>query len=333
MMGDKLIFEKQMARTELVEDDVFSLLDWEKYFKLIGLRSPAERKSSLLQLERENLISRAADLGITNMGALLLAKDLHEFDQLSRKAVRIIIYSDKSRLQTLRELEVARGYAAGFEDLIARIEEQLPAREEISSEGFRKNIKTYPSIAVREIVANLLIHQDFSIRGAGPMVEIFNNRVEFTNPGASLVDKLRVIDSAPQSRNEMLARFMRRVNLCEERGSGIDKVIDAVEQAQLPPPKFVAEKNYFRVILFAPKKFKEMSREERIAACYQHCCLKYVSGDTMTNSSLRERFGIATKNYPMAHRIIADTIAVALVKRDPTAGESRKNAGYIPAWA
>lgn len=272
-------------------------------------------------------------MGITSMGALLLAKNLHEFDQLSRKTVRIIIYSDKSRLQTLRELEVTRGYAAGFEDLIARIEEQLPAREEISSEGFRKTIKTYPSIALREIVANLLIHQDFSIRGAGPMVEIFNNRVEFTNPGASLVDKLCVIDSAPQSRNEMLARFMRRVNLCEERGSGIDKVIDAVEQAQLPPPKFVAEKSYFRVILFAPKKFKEISKEERITACCQHCCLKYVSGDTMTNSSLRERFGIATKNYPMAHRIIADTITEALVKRDPTAGESRKNAGYIPAWA
>lgn len=106
-----------------------------------------------------------------------------------------------------------------------------------------------------------------------------------------------------------------------------------MEQAQLPPPKFIAEKSYFRVILSAPKKFKEMSREERIAACYQHCCLKYVSGNAMTNGSLRERFGIDTKNYPMAHRIIADTITAALVKRDPTAGESRKNAGYIPAWA
>ena len=333
MMGSRLSFDKQMAATDLVEDDVFALLDWERYFKLTGLRSPAERMSSLPQLEKENLISRAAHLGITNMGALLFAKDLREFDQLSRKTVRIIIYSDKSRLQTIRELEVARGYAAGFEDIIARIEEQLPAREEIGSAGVRKTIKTYPSIAIREIVANLLVHQDFSIRGAGPTVEIFNNRVEFTNPGASLVDKLRVIDSAPQSRNEMLARFMRRVNLCEERGSGIDKVIDAVEQAQLPPPKFVAEKSYFRVILFAPKKFKEMSKEDRIAACYQHCCLKYVSGDTMTNSSLRERFGIAAQNYPMAHRIITDTITAALVKRDPTAGESKKNAGYIPIWA
>lgn len=105
------------------------------------------------------------------------------------------------------------------------------------------------------------------------------------------------------------------VKLCEERGTGIDKVISAVEQAQLPPPKFIAEKDYFRVILFAPKKFKEMSRKERVEACYQHCCLKYVSGDTMTNSSLRERFGITRENYPMAHRIISDATADKLVNQ------------------
>ena len=157
--------------------------------------------------------------------------------------------------------------------------------------------------------------------------------LEFTNPGKSLVDKMRVIDSAPQSRNEMLARFMCRANLCEERGTGIDKVINAVEQAQLPPPKLITEKTYFRVILSAPKKFKDMSKEERIEACYQHCCLKYVSGDVMTNSSLRNRFGIEKTNYPMAHRIIVDTIATELVKRNPSGSESKKNASYIPIWA
>lgn len=333
MIGDKLGFEKQIASTDLVEDDVFTLLDWEKYFELIEQRLPSDKKSSLQMLEKKNLVSDTGTLGITNMGALLFAKDLRRFDRLGRKTVRIILYSGKGRLEAIRELEATRGYAAGFDDLIERIESQLEIKEKIGSDGFRKSIKTYPPVAIREIVANLLIHQDFSISGAGPMVEIFSNRVEFTNPGESLVDKMRVIDSAPQSRNEMLARFMRMVRLCEERGSGIDKVISAVEQAQLPPPKFVAEKNYFRVILFAPKKFKEMSREERIEACYQHCCLKYVLGEIMTNSSLRERFGIAQKNYPMAHRIITDTIDEKLVKRDPTAGESKRNAGYIPVWA
>lgn len=294
---------------------------------------PSATGALVQSLVEEKLVSGTDTLDITNMGALLFAKDLRKFDRLVRKMVRIILYSGRDRLKTVREIEVYRGYAAGFEDLIERLESQLPTKEEIDvGNGLRKSINTYPSIAIREIVANLLIHQDFRVGGAGPMVEIFSNRVEFANPGESLVDKMRVIDSAPRSRNEMMARLMRLLGLCEERGTGIDKVIQAVEQAQLPPPKFIADKDHFRVILFPPKKFAEMSKEERINACYQHCCLKYVADDIMTNASLRARFGIEKKNYPMAHRIITDTIDKKLVKRDPASGESKRKAGYIPVW-
>ena len=176
-VGDKLGFEKQIAKAELVENEVFALLDWEKYFELVGQQPPSDRRSLLQRLEQENLISITNQLGITNMGAVLFAKDLRKLDKLNRKTVRIIIYKSKGRLEGSRELEAVRGYAAGFNDLIARIEDQLPAREEIGSDGFRKTLKTYPSLAIREIVANLLIHQDFSISGAGPMVEIFSDRI------------------------------------------------------------------------------------------------------------------------------------------------------------
>ena len=94
------------------------------------------------------------------------------------------------------------------------------------------------SVAVRELVANALIHQDFSITGAGPMVEIFEGRIEVTNPGEPLVATDRFLDSPPKSRNESLASLMRRFRICEERGSGIDKVVSQIELYQLPPPLF-----------------------------------------------------------------------------------------------
>jgi len=97
----------------------------------------------------------------------------------------------------------------------------------------------YPEIAIRELVANALIHQDFTIRGTGPMIEIFSDRMEITNPGIPLIDTLRFIDEPPQSRNEALASFMRRVNICEEQGSGIDKIILQVKMFQLPAPDFI----------------------------------------------------------------------------------------------
>src|SRR5260370_35045182 len=109
----------------------------------------------------------------------------------------------------------------------------------------------YPEKAIRELVANALIHQAFAVTGAGPMVEIFADRLEITNPGEPLVDTLRFIDTPPRSRNEVLAALMRRMKICEEGGTGIDKVIEAVEMYQLPAPDFQATLGSTKAMLFA----------------------------------------------------------------------------------
>ena len=82
--------------------------------------------------------------------------------------------------------------------------------------AFRKDVKMFPELAIRELVANALIHQDFTERGAGPMIEIFDDRVEVINPGKPIMSTMRFVDHNPQSRNEKLAHFMRRLNICEE---------------------------------------------------------------------------------------------------------------------
>ena len=190
----------------------------------------------------------------------------------------------------------------------------------------------YPELAIRELVANTIIHQDFSIRGTGPMVEIFSDRIEITNPGKSLVEAERFIDTPPRSRNEILASFMRRVGICEERGSGFDKVVFETEFYQLPAPIVEVTENHTRVILFTHVPFKKMSKEDRVRACYLHSCLKYVTRDFMTNSTLRERFGLNDKSISSVSRIIRDTLDANMIKAlDPnTAPRYLK---YIPFWA
>jgi len=183
------------------------------------------------------------------------------------------------------------------------------------------------------LVANAIIHQDFSVSGAGPMVEIFKDRIEITNPGRPLIDTLRFIDEPPRSRNETLASFMRRVKICEERGSGVDKVVFQAEVYQLPAPEFRVTDHSTIAILYAPRELRGMDRSDRIRACYQHAALQYVSGQVMTNASLRKRLGIEEKNYAIASRVIADTIEQSLVRpRDP-ASTSKKHASYVPFWA
>jgi len=330
---DRKPFEDGVAATDVSSEDLFSLLDYAGYFRLLKQPLPENRAAILTKLAAEKLIRRRASdrYDISNLGAILFAKDLDTFNRLARKALRVIIYKGENRVNTIREEMFSLGYAAGFERAVSVVNDLLPRDEQIG-QALRAEIGVYPEIAIRELVANALIHQDFNITGAGPIVEIFQNRLEISNPGVPLIDTLRFIDEPPRSRNEALASLMRRMNICEERGSGIDKVIFSVEDYQLPAPDFRSSGSSTVAVLLGPRTFALMDREERVRACYQHACLLYVSGKRMSNSTLRQRLGIKESNYPMASRIISDTVKGKLIK-PYAAGTGRRDSSYVPFWA
>jgi len=164
------------------------------------------------------------------------------------------------------------------------------------------------------------------------MVEIFSDRIEISNPGIPLVTPERFID-AYLSRNEKLADLMRRMGFCEEKGSGLDKVIFYNELYQLPPISVIISEKRTSVTLYSYKTLNNLDKKEKIRACYQHACLKYVSNEKMTNQSLRQRFKIESHNYSIASRIIRDAIEDGAIKEDDPESKSRKFASYIPVWA
>ncbi|MEZ4911496.1 MAG: ATP-binding protein [Saprospiraceae bacterium] len=239
-------FESQTAESNVTDDQVLKLIDYDSYFTLQEKRLPDTKLSILQTLANEDLIKKSTQgWDVLNLGAILFAKDLKSFKDLKRKAVRVIVYQETSRINALKEQEGVKGYASGFEGLVDYIMDKLPSNEVIEN-ALRKKVKVYPEVAIREFVANALIHQDFSVTGTGVMVEIFSDRIEITNLGIPLVDVNRFIDTAPKSRNESMASLMRRLNICEERGSGIDRAINAIEVYQLPAPKFIRGDDYTR---------------------------------------------------------------------------------------
>ena len=330
---DKIRFEDGIAAERVSGDDVLRSLDYPAYFDLLEMPLPDGRSAILEALERDRLIEpgKAGDFNITNLGAILFARRLDDFPDLRRKAVRVIQYHGKDRIETIREQEGGRGYAAGFESLIGYIDGILPTNE-IIEKALRRTVPMFPELAIREVVANALIHQDFSVTGAGPMIEIFDDRMEITSPGEPLVDTQRFLDTPPRSRNETLASLMRRVRICEERGSGIDKVVFEIEYYQLPAPLFEVPPGSTRAVLFAHKPMADMDGAERVRACYLHACLKYVTRDFLTNASLRERFGIRESNKAVASRRIREAVDAGAIKPfDEHA--SRRLMKYVPFWA
>ena len=330
---DHTPFEVGLAAEHLSADEVLRLLDYPAYFDLLKLPLPAN-KAGILRTLQEDALTGKADNGqwyITNLGAVLFGKRLADFSKLRRKAVRVIQYRDHSRLDTVREQVGGLGYASGFEGLIGFINNLLPTNE-IIGPALRRTVPMYPELALRELVANALIHQDFFITGAGPTVEIFADRLEITNPGIPLVDTQRFVDTPPKSRNEALASLMRRLGICEERGSGVDKVVAQTELYQLPAPLFEAPDGATRAVLFAYRPLSRMDKADRIRACYLHACLRYVNRDFMSNASLRERFAIEPRNSAVASRLIREaTAAGVIVAYDPTVGTRALK--YIPRWA
>ena len=250
---------------------------------------------------------------------------------LARKLPRVVVYTGASKLETRLDQSGTRGYAVGFQGLVHFVMSQLP-QNEVVEDALRKDVKLLPQIVIRELVANALIHQDLAMGGASVMVEIYSNRVEISNPGEPVVPVERFIDGY-QSRNERLADLMRRMGACEEKSSGIDRVVHAAEVFQLPVPDFRAAYRRTVVTISGPRDFDGMDRDDRIRACYQHFVLKWVMSERMTNQSLRKRFHLPENKSAITSQVIAATIEAGLIKPDERVGTSRKFARYLPFWA
>jgi predicted HTH transcriptional regulator len=323
---------EEHTKQELDGQQVVELLDTQAFFELLKLPYPTDRTGVLDRLVSERLIdSTGGSFAIRRIGALLLAKKLTDFDDLARKAPRVVVYNGTSKLDTKLDQTGAKGFAVGFQGLMRFIMGQLP-QNEVIEDALRKEVKLVPEVAIREVVANALIHQDLSMTGASMMVEIYTNRVEISNPGEPLVPVDRFIDGY-QSRNERVADLMRRMHICEEKSSGIDRLVQAAEAYQLPAPAFRVGLKRTIVVIFGPKSFEDMDRDDRVRACYQHCSLKWVMQERMTNQTLRERFHLPEAKVASISQVISAAMDAKQIKLDEKAGGSRKFARYLPFWA
>lgn len=326
-------FETITAKTDLRKNEIFQYLDFGCYFDLQDIPVPADQDGILHYMIEDEIVMEQDNglYSITNLGAVLFAKRISDFPSVARKSIRVVQYEDDTKLRILKEYNGAKGYAVDFEGLMGFLEALLPS-EEIITETVRKTVTKYPIIALREIMANALIHQDFTISGASPLVEIFQSRIEVTNPGIPLIDINRFIDNPPKSRNEILSSLMRRLKMCEELGSGWDRIALECEIKQLPAPKIILYEENTKVILYSKLPFASISHEEKLWTCYLHACIKYLTHEGLSNSSLRQRFGLEDTASAQISRLIREAVSEGYIKPfdEKTAPKHMK---YIPAWA
>lgn len=323
------------AMSDLTVEDVKRLLDYEGLMKLTG-NQITDNDDYLMHVICDNKVAVRQDDGnysITTMGALLFCRSFKDFPSIERRALRIIKYSGTTSSDIAREVTEYRGYAISFEETVRAIDLVLPSRE-IFVNGIRHLERHFSDIALRELLVNAMVHQDLTIMGMNLAIEVFDNRVEISNPGSIMVKEERIIDSEPISRNESMASMMRKIGLCEELGSGWDRIVESCENYNLPIPRIRSSEYGTRVIMMDRKSLTDMSIKDRVWNCYMHTCLMFTSNSYATNSSLKLRFKLEStnSNSVLISRLIKQTQDEGLIK--PMNPDSpRRNMAYVPFWA
>lgn len=326
-------WEQGIARRHLSAEEVLDLLDHKVYYRLRQWPAPDHTPSIIETLERDRLIvpGHAGSWNITHLGAILLAHRFTDFgESLSRKAIRVVVYEGKNKsTPVLRELEGQKGYALGFEGLISKLMGLSPRRAP-DPENPEEPPRLIPETIVREVIANALIHQDMTISGTGPLIEVFKDRIAISNPGLPLVKPDRMVDLPPRSRNAAMAHLMRCLGFCEERGRGLQKALALIEIFEFPPPLFRTDGHATEVTLYRFRPYAEMTAQERTRAAYYHAVMQYLNSHKMKNASLCFRLGIAQRNAAQASLVIQKALDAGLIQvSDP----DHPRAGYLPYWA
>ncbi|GHT14116.1 hypothetical protein FACS189426_20010 [Bacteroidia bacterium] len=154
-----LLFHEQVAMEQATADEVLKLLNYDQYFTLSKRNLPENKTAILEVLANEGFVVRQGDKWkITNLGALLFARDLTKFRDLEFKTLRIIVYTGKNRINAYPELNFKEGYACGFDHYVQFIMERTSV--EVIEKVFREVKETYPEKTVRELLANSMIHQN-----------------------------------------------------------------------------------------------------------------------------------------------------------------------------
>lgn len=211
-----------------------------------------------------------------------------------------------------------------------RLHEKLGLRvevDELDIDGDRVTAPMYSPVALRELLANAIVHQDFRAHPSLITIELYDDRMEVTNPGEPLLDPRRFAEDT-RPRNLSLALMMRELKMCEARGSGVQRTLEANESTGAADPRFQAGDGLTKAVLIGKHDFMTMSSSERNWAVFMHACRMWSGRQPMTNASFRQRYGLASGRSSLVSLHIQQTMEEGLIAPMDAEASSRRYARY-----
>lgn len=140
---------------------------------------------------------------------------------------------------------------AQFDDAFSFMKSKLPVRGTIDSNGKRRDYLVIPEVALRESLANALAHRDYSTYSSPIQIDIFSDRIEFINPGISLVPIAQLDEAPSATRNPLLMNYLKDYGITDQKARGIRTIKLSLKDAGLLAPSFENVGQSFKATLFA----------------------------------------------------------------------------------
>jgi ATP-dependent DNA helicase RecG len=215
-----------------------------RYFHLAGISGvlgPEELLSNLGVLEKNG-----SELILNNAGVLFFAKDPARI--LPHCVVTCILFKGNSKVHILDRKSFEFDLLRNIDEAVLFIKRHLNLAYEIK-ELRRKEILEIPEFVLREAIVNAVAHRDYFERGANVQVDIFDNRIEISNPGG-LPKGLKPENFGKHSvaRNSLIAALLHRCNYIEKAGTGVQRMRDGMKEVGLLEPSFEFS-GFFTIIL------------------------------------------------------------------------------------
>jgi len=259
------------------------------------------------------------DPKITTAGWLCFANQPQEIRQFRNAYIEFQIFQGVSRDVPIRKYEIKGSLPEQIEQGVKLLQQNMWSVPKIQGLK-REDVPAYQDVALREVIANSVVHRDYRKMHQPVKIAMFTNRIEVENPGG-LMPGLTIFNLVHKRdwRNPLLAELMKKFGFGEMDGQGIDRLYAATLSIKVPPPVFIDHRNSFTVILSAPKIFEEFTPEEKrlmiIILCIMH--------ETIDNESVRNCFGISREK---AGTLIKSMVASKVLEANAI---SRKYAKYV----
>ncbi|MBU1822378.1 MAG: helix-turn-helix domain-containing protein [Bacteroidetes bacterium] len=207
-------------------------------------------------ISREQIISNLKltlpDGHFKNGAVLFFGQQPESF--IEKAVIRCVAFEGTTKTQITDDKILGGPLMQQYRQAMAWLKSKLDVRYEITGGGPRQEHWEIPEVAFKEALINALAHRDYYDKGGRIVVELFDDRVEITNPGG-LVSAIKPDEFGfkSHSRNPLIFGLFERIDMVEQIGSGISRIREALLRRGLPAPEFKTEGLFTVVFQRSPR--------------------------------------------------------------------------------